>query len=334
MAYDRDDPRRGSRDQDRFSDNRNRNSGRPSREERGFFERAGDEIASWFGDDDTERGQHRDEHMGGRDDRPGRDQHRGSPMSGWRDRAEGSNQHRPMSRPSSSEREPWGGDDRIDRNAHGYLGDAGGYRPLAGDYGRSEGRFESSDYGRGQPEARGRHDRVQSEWNRDDARRARVIGASENSQPHDPHYQEWRQRQIDELDRDYAEYRREHQSKFENDFGSWRSSRQTKRQMLGTIREHMDVVGSDDEHVGKVDRVAGDRIILAKSDAEAGGAHHSLSCSEISSVEGDRVMLGVPAAQARHRWRDESRDRALFEREDQGEAGPHTLDRSFSGTYR
>ena len=45
-------------------------------------------------------------------------------------------------------------------------------------------------------------------------------------------------------------------------------------------------------------------------------------------------MLGIPAAQARNRWRDESRDRALFEREDQGEAGPHALDRSFSGTYR
>ena len=30
----------------------------------------------------------------------------------------------------------------------------------------------------------------------------------------------------------------------------------------------------------------------------------------------------------------ESRERALFEREDQGEAGPGILDRSFSGTYR
>ena len=32
-------------------------------------------------------------------------------------------------------------------------------------------------------------------------------------------------------------------------------------------------------------------------------------------------------------WRDENRDRALFEREDQGEAGPGMLNRSFSGTY-
>ena len=33
-------------------------------------------------------------------------------------------------------------------------------------------------------------------------------------------------------------------------------------------------------------------------------------------------------------WRDEDRSRALFEREDQGEMGPRTLNRSFEGTYR
>ena len=33
-------------------------------------------------------------------------------------------------------------------------------------------------------------------------------------------------------------------------------------------------------------------------------------------------------------WRDESRSRALFEREDQGEMGPRNLNRSFEGTYR
>jgi hypothetical protein len=104
--------------------------------------------------------------------------------------------------------------------------------------------------------------------------------------------------------------------------------------MLGQIREHMEVVGSDDQHVGTVDRVAGDRIILTKSDPESGGVHHSLSCSDINRVEGDRVVLDLPAEEARHRWRDENRDRALFEREDRGEMGPRNLDRSFEGTYR
>src|SRR6476659_1486331 len=104
--------------------------------------------------------------------------------------------------------------------------------------------------------------------------------------------------------------------------------------MLGQVREHMEVVGNDDQHVGTVDRAAGDRVILTKSDAESGGAHHSLSCSDIDRVEGDRVILDCTAEQAKQRWRDESRSRALFEREDQGEMGPRSLNRSFEGTSR
>ena len=50
-----------------------------------------------------------------------------------------------------------------------------------------------------------------------------------------------------------------------SDFGSWRERRQQKRGLLGQIREHMEVVGNDEQHVGTVDRVAGDRIILTKS---------------------------------------------------------------------
>jgi hypothetical protein len=46
------------------------------------------------------------------------------------------------------------------------------------------------------------------------------------------------------------------------------------------------------------------------------------------------VVLDCSADQARSRWRDESRSRALFERDDQGEMGPRMLDRSFEGTYR
>jgi hypothetical protein len=62
--------------------------------------------------------------------------------------------------------------------------------------------------------------------------------------------------------------------------------------------------------------------------------HHSLSCADIERIEGDRVILDLSAEQAKQRWRDESRGRALFEREDEGEMGPRTLDRSFEGTYR
>ena len=272
MTYDRDEMRRSGREaRPRFNDDRERERGfrGDDREERGFFERAGEQIASWFGDeDDDDRGPRREEQM--RRDRPlGREHERG-------------------------------------------------YRPLAGDYGRAE-------TGRGEPLRGQGRDR--------DAMRRPVTGGSDRSQ-HDPHYSEWRQRQIDALDRDYDEYRREHQSKFENDFGGWRNRRQSKREMLGEIRAHMDVLGNDEQPVGTVDRVVGDRIILTKSDPESGGAHHSLPCTMIERIDGERVILDTSAEQAKKQWRDENRDRALFEREDQGEAGPHMLDRSFSGTYR
>jgi hypothetical protein len=313
MAYDRYDPRRRPSEHSRYSNEgfRDRDDRDRDRDERGFFERAGDEIASWFGDDDSERRDRRDEPMGGRNDF-GRDHEPNRSKSRGRARFEHDDDNRGFR--SSRGREPWGGGDREDR----------GYRPITGDYGRSEGRYSRSD------EPRGRSDR-ESNWGRDEYRRTSFAG---DRPQHDPHYQQWRQRQIEDLDRDYEEYRREHQSKFENDFGSWRERRQSKRQMLGQIREHMEVVGNDNEHVGTVDRVAGDRLILAKSDPESGGVHHSLSCTEIDRIDGDRVILDINATEARIRWRDESRERALFEREDQGEAGPHSLERSFSGTYR
>src|SRR3546814_8453411 len=83
-----------------------------------------------------------------------------------------------------------------------------------------------------------------------------------------------------ELDRDYHEYRQENQQKFENEFGTWRKRRCSQRDCLGLVTEHMDVIGSDGEHVGKVDKVAGDRIILTNSDTNSHGTHHSIPRSE------------------------------------------------------
>ena len=282
MAYDRNDTR-GERA--RWPDDRNwdRDRGRSPEgrfdrgrdDGRGFFERAGDEIASWFGDDEAERRRHDD------------------PRRGERERGYG---------PPPRDRE---------------------YRPMAGDYGRSEpfvGRSE--------------RDFDRSQAIRDDGRRTAQAGAFGRSRHEDPHYNDWRQRHLDELDRDYDDYRRENQSRFESDFGSWRERRQQKRGLLDTVREHMEVVGSDEQHVGTVDKVAGDRLILTRSDPDSGGARHSLSCADVDRIDGDRVILDCTADKARERWRDETRSRALFEREDQGEMGPRMLDRSFEGTYR
>jgi hypothetical protein len=275
MAYDRydsRDPRDRNRD-DRFTsersrDDRGRDDGRRRDDDRGFFQRAGDEISSWFGDDRDDR-----------DRRYDRD---------------------------------YGRDDTRDRTR--------GYQPMTGDYGR-EGRGPGRDAGRD----------PRSEYERDPYRRTSYAGSSA---PNDPHYHAWKRRQMEDLDRDYDDYRREHQSKFESEFGGWREKRQAKRRMLGDIREHMEVVGDDGGHVGTVDCVRGDRIVLTKSDPDSGGMHHSLGCGDIARVENDKVMLDISADKARERWQSEGHSRALFERERDRDDGPHMLDRSFSGTYR
>ena len=149
----------------------------------------------------------------------------------------------------------------------------------------------------------------------------------------DPNYAEWRNRQIEQLDRDYDEYRRERQARFDREFGAWRERRGEQRRAVGRVTEHMEVVGSDGGHVGTVDCTRGDDIILTKSDPDAGGVHHAIPCGWVDRVD-DKVRLTLTADEAMDRWRDEERSRALFEREDQGRGGPHVLNRSFSGTYR
>jgi hypothetical protein len=303
MAYDRFDPRydreggrqgreRASHGRPRWPDDDSRRwRGEGGRDEdRGWFERAGDQIASWFGDDDEDDGR-----RGGRD---------------WN--RDDTDRQTPW---GSRNREPWGGGqferdrdrDRQERER--------GYRPMAGDYGRTEGMMSRGGGWSSSPRNQ-RHQPQQQQG------------------MHDPHYHNWRQRQMEELDRDYDEYRRENQSRFESEFGSWRERRQQKRSMLGGIREQMEVVGNDDQPIGTVDRVAGDRIILAKSDPQDGGHHHSISCGNIDRIEDNRVILDCSADHAKQSWRDDDRSRGLNEREDQGEVGPHILNRSFEGTYR
>ena len=72
----------------------------------------------------------------------------------------------------------------------------------------------------------------------------------------------------------------------------------------------MEVVGSDGQPVGTVDKVADDRIILTKSDAAAGGHHHAIPVGWLQSVD-ERVTLNKTAQEAQDHWRDEDRG-ALF----------------------
>jgi len=361
MAYDRYENRR-DRDWRGSSDYE-----RGRRDERGFFERAGDEIASWFGDDDAERRRREDERMN-RGSGWGRDRDEDRDRSAFRGSSRDFRRDRDFDRDRSGSRPMnWTSSDRDYRSGmSGYAGydrdlsSRGGFGgstspdymsptgPSFG-YGGTYGAGSSSGYGSGgyasgfggdrdsdrsyRPLA-GDYGRSDSPWGRDDYRRTRFAGSNRDN---DRHYHSWRQRQLDDLDRDYDQYCRERQDRFESDFGTWREGRMSKRQQLGSIREHMDVVGSDGETVGKVDCVKGDRVVLTKSDSDD-NRHHAIDCSMIQSVEGDQVRLDVPAEEAKSRFK-ESRGRSFFGRRDDDDRdlppdrGGTNLERSFSGTY-
>jgi hypothetical protein len=364
-------------DRDERGDYRGREQGRYGRDDdRGFLDRAGDEVRSWFGDDEAQRRRERDQRRweqeqrmsGGRDNESGAGSFGGGGFgTGWGNQAGRSwNRERPGERGyeddrggerhyARGEREGWFTDSVGGERGERYGGGGG-----RSDYGsRSSEFFRGSGFG-GDYERGRRFDRVDvgstgthgahpmsaplsggfgnegaGAYGGGDASRWAAIRDREGARGgdvHDPHYAEWRRRQIEDLDRDYDEYRREHQSKFESEFGSWRSKRQSQRQALDKVDEHMEVVGSDGSHVGKVDKVRGDRIILAKSDPNAGGQHHSVPCAWVERVE-EKVMLNKSAEEAMSAWRNEERSRALFEREGSGGDGPRNLDRAFSGTY-
>ena len=337
-------------------------------DDRGFLDRAGDEVRSWFGDEEAQRRREEDERRwarehamtGGRDNDYGRGDYERSGRgpgsfggggfgTGWgNQRGDSWNRDRPGERGWFTESR---GGERGYRSGAGYGGGGEGTGYGAGTGVPQAEAWEGSGYGGDYDRGR-RFDRIDAGStgthgahpmsaatggygaagyaSGSSSRNAEIM--REQGGGYDPHYSEWRRRQIDDLDRDYDEYRREHQSKFEQEFGSWRSKRQSQRQSLNKVTEHMDVVGSDGSHVGTVDKVRGDRIILTKTDADAGGIHHSIPCSWVESVE-DKVMLNRSAEEAKEAWRGEERSQALFDRGSDAGEGPHNLNRSFSGTY-
>lgn len=226
----------------------NYGGGQGGDDDRGFMSRAGDEVRSWFGDEEAERRRERD---------------------------------------------------RMQDERYGQSGESGG-----------------------------------GSW------QSRNASTRSGSAAGDDHYTSWRRQRIAELDRDYDEYRRENEQKFHNEFSSFRTERQTQRECLNRVTEHMEVLGSDGEHVGTVDKVRGDRILLTKSDADAGGRHHSIPSRWIDSVD-SQVRLRKTADEAKRHWRDEENNMAMFgddpQRGDQDRddrlGRSHNLNRSFSGTY-
>jgi len=234
-----------------------------------------------------------------------------------------------------------------DRGDRGYRGSRGGWEAPRGHDREQERRYRDFDQReRGDDSDRGFFERAGDEvrsWfgDREAERRrerdmrydARQERGERWSHGPDDHYDNWRRQRIAELDNDYHEYRRENAQRFENEFNNWRTDRQGQRDGLRRVNEHMEVVGSDGEHVGIVDKVRGDRIILTKSDSEAGGHHHSIPSRWVQSVD-DKVTLRKTAAEAHAAWKDEERAGALFGgSDDQDWNRDRNLNRSFSGTY-
>ena len=234
-------------------------------DDRGFFDRAGDEVRSWFGDEEAERRRRWDERNMAREDQD----------QGYR---------------------PGTAHDVAGRSAYGWS---------TPDYGAGRGAGATGSWGLG-------------------------AGRDRATWGYDPGYHSWRTRQIEALDRDYADYLRENQSRFDSEFGSWRSQRQTQRETLNKVQEHQEVVGSDGQHVGTVDKVRGDRIILTKSDQDAHGHHHSIPCGWIDAIEDGKVRINRTAEQAHQVWKDEERN--AFGWEDQGGDSAGAYRRSYTGS--
>ena len=322
MGYERNDRYTGY-GRDYRGDHRNSRYDNP--DDRGFFDRAGDEVRSWFGDEEAERRRRMDELADERYERE-RGRYEGgryadNTVGGYR----------------SPDRYPsWGRSNRDEGyRSSGY---SRGYAPSSYHYPATG---EDRQFETGYPDSFRTRSYADTGYRygsdrdtRDDGYRAYYGGSGASSRNSDVHgYGNWRNRQIGQFDQDYDEYRREHQLRFESEFSNWRQNRQTQRDSLRSVTEHMEVVGSDGTHVGKVDHVRGDRILLTKTDRDAGGHHHSIPSSWIKTVD-TKVHLAKTAAEAQQAWRDEDGNRGLFGRDrDDEDRGGTNLNRSFSGTY-
>ena len=72
---------------------------------------------------------------------------------------------------------------------------------------------------------------------------------------------------------------------------------------ISQIREHMEVVGSDGGHVGRVDKVMGEEIELTKLDIGSGLKHHMIPVSWVEMIDDDTLHLNMTKDAAKAGWR-------------------------------
>jgi hypothetical protein len=211
------------------------NQGSQSSDDRGFFDRAGDEVRSWFGDEEAERRREADarryeqEHgISGRYRGGGHeDQWTGGAPDGQYSR----------DRMSSSYGQSAGYGQERAQSGYGQSAQSFGGRQQGDHYGRPGGQgAETGGYSR--------------------ADYARAGGSSgQTGAAHDEAYRRWREQQIQALDREYQEYCQHRQHQFEQDFSTFRQSRRSGVTSGGPTMSHggaprgsTEITGSSGSH--------------------------------------------------------------------------------------
>ncbi len=70
-----------------------------------------------------------------------------------------------------------------------------------------------------------------------------------------------------------------------------------------SIKEHMEVLGSDGQHVGTVDHLEGsNQIKLTRKDPKAGGTHHLISTDLVDHVD-THVHLNKSSKDVQAQWK-------------------------------
>ena len=322
-------------------------------DDRGFFDRAGDEVRSWFGDDEAQRRREMDERRweqeqrmsGGRDNDP-RSGGSGWMGGGWGNQP-GESWHRDRpgvpggwDRDRSSEREGW------------FSSSVGGERGER--WGGSGGAATTASATTGSPAAAPASAAIPT---RAGASTATIRAGSATSGPMGQRFASYRRPRAMSpaaasaatstirIIRNGAGARSRISTATMTNIGasisrsSSRSSaagaqkRQSQRQMLGKVTEHMEVVGSDGDPC-RQGRQGARRPDHPRQDRPECRRNAPFGALRLGRDVEDKVTLNRTAAvEAMDAWRNEESGRALFERADQGSEGPHALDRSFSGTY-
>lgn len=72
---------------------------------------------------------------------------------------------------------------------------------------------------------------------------------------------------------------------------------------INEIRPHAEVIGSDLQHVGRVDHLEGTgQLKLERHDAAAGNRHHLIPMEWVDAISDGRVVLNKSAADAQRQW--------------------------------